>query len=69
MPHLSVPPGGDPAGLIAYLPLRTDDDGVPPPTRRVSLCWRRSFTRYEAIGALRRALGDCTLAGVQWVKT
>ncbi|MBQ6656173.1 MAG: hydrogen peroxide-inducible genes activator, partial [Ottowia sp.] len=69
VPHLSVPPGGDPAGLIAYLPLRADDDGAPPPTRRVALCWRRSFTRYEAIAALRRALGDCTLAGVQWVKT
>ena len=26
----------------------------PVPTRRVVLAWRRSFTRYEAIAALRR---------------
>ena len=36
-----------------------------PPTRRVVLAWRRSFTRYEAIAALRNAVYACELAGVQ----
>ncbi|MFM7331443.1 MAG: LysR substrate-binding domain-containing protein [Brachymonas sp.] len=36
-----------------------------PPTRRVVLVWRRSFTRYEAIAALRNAVYACELAGVQ----
>ncbi|OGB32566.1 MAG: LysR family transcriptional regulator [Burkholderiales bacterium RIFCSPLOWO2_12_FULL_61_40] len=48
---------------IKYLPLQ-DGDGVPPPTRRVVLAWRRSFTRYEAIAALRNAIYACELPGV-----
>jgi LysR family transcriptional regulator, hydrogen peroxide-inducible genes activator len=35
------------------------------PTRRVVLAWRRSFTRYEAIAALRNAIYACELPGVQ----
>ncbi len=38
---------------------------APAPTRRVVLAWRRSFTRYEAIAALRNAVHACDLAGVQ----
>ena len=34
------------------------------PTRRVVLAWRRTFTRYEAIAALRNAIYDCKLDGV-----
>ncbi len=34
-------------------------------TRRVVLAWRRSFTRYEAIAALRNAVYACELPGVQ----
>ena len=34
------------------------------PTRRVVLAWRRSFTRYEAIAALRNAVYACELPGV-----
>ena len=34
------------------------------PTRRVVLAWRRSFTRYEAIAALRNAIYACQLTGV-----
>jgi LysR family hydrogen peroxide-inducible transcriptional activator len=30
----------------------------------VVLAWRRSFTRYEAIAALRNAVYACELAGV-----
>ena len=34
------------------------------PCRRVVLVWRRSFTRYEAIAALRNAIYACELPGV-----
>ena len=37
----------------------------PVPTRRVVLAWRRSFTRYEAIAALRNAIYACELKGVK----
>ncbi len=36
-----------------------------PPTRRIVLAWRRSFTRYEAIAELRNAVYACELPGVQ----
>jgi LysR family hydrogen peroxide-inducible transcriptional activator len=49
--------------FIRYLPVQ-DGNGVPPPTRRVVLAWRRSFTRYEAIAALRNAIYACELPGV-----
>jgi len=35
------------------------------PTRRVVLAWRRTFTRYEAIAALRTAIYACPLTGVK----
>ncbi len=41
---------------VVYLPF-----DAPVPTRRVVLAWRRSFTRYEAIAALRNAVYACTL--------
>jgi LysR family hydrogen peroxide-inducible transcriptional activator len=37
----------------------------PVPTRRVVLAWRRTFTRYEAIAALRNAIYACPLIGVK----
>jgi LysR family hydrogen peroxide-inducible transcriptional activator len=49
---------------IRYLPI-LEDDGSAPPTRRVVLAWRRSFTRYEAIAALRNAVYACALPGVK----
>ncbi|NMM09638.1 MAG: hydrogen peroxide-inducible genes activator [Polaromonas sp.] len=45
--------------FIKYLPFEADV-----PTRRVVLAWRRSFTRYEAIAALRNAIYACELPGV-----
>lgn len=48
---------------ITYLPI-VDDAGGLPPTRRVVLVWRKSFTRYEAIAALRNAIYACELPGV-----
>ncbi|MBY0454454.1 MAG: LysR family transcriptional regulator [Burkholderiaceae bacterium] len=49
---------------IHYLPV-CEEDASPPPQRRVVLAWRRSFTRYEAIAALRNAIYACELPGVQ----
>jgi LysR family transcriptional regulator, hydrogen peroxide-inducible genes activator len=45
---------------MRYLPFDGD-----PPMRRVVLAWRRSFTRYEAIAALRNAVYACELPGVK----
>ena len=45
--------------FIKYLPFEGDV-----PSRRVVLAWRRSFTRYEAIAALRNAIYACELPGV-----
>ena len=49
--------------FVKYLPVQ-DDKGLLPPTRRIVLAWRRSFTRYEAIAALRNAIYKCELPGV-----
>jgi LysR family transcriptional regulator, hydrogen peroxide-inducible genes activator len=45
---------------VRYIPFKGE-----PPTRRVVLAWRRSFTRYEAIAALRNAVYACELPGVK----
>jgi len=50
--------------MVRYLPVR-DAGERDPPTRRVVLAWRRSFTRYEAIAALRNAIYACELPGVK----
>jgi LysR family hydrogen peroxide-inducible transcriptional activator len=50
-------------GFVKYLPV-VDEKGAAPPIRRVVLAWRRSFTRYEAIAALRNAIYACELPGV-----
>ena len=71
VPRLSVPDAKPPGKRAAsrldapvrYLPV-VDVHGGPPPTRRVVLAWRRSFTRYEAIAALRNAIYACPLTGV-----
>ncbi|MEY3146333.1 MAG: hypothetical protein RL342_2004 [Pseudomonadota bacterium] len=69
VPRLSVPKEAqlvsarrqrNPHPHIKYLPLAGE-----PTTRRVVLAWRRSFTRYEAIAALRNAVYACELAGVK----
>ncbi|HET9641965.1 MAG TPA: LysR substrate-binding domain-containing protein [Burkholderiaceae bacterium] len=62
VPQLSVPQpnGHDVAPLVRYIPF-----APPAPTRRVVLAWRRTFTRYEAIAALRNAVYACKLDGVK----
>ena len=46
--------------FVRYIPFAGDA-----PSRRVVLAWRRSFTRYEAIAALRTAVYACALPGVK----
>ena len=58
VPQLSVP--AKPQAQVVYVPFAR-----PVPTRRVALAWRRSFTRYEAIAALRNAIYACPLKGVK----
>ena len=69
VPRLSVPKEAlapkprrkrDEDPYVKYLPFEGD-----PPKRRVVLAWRRSFTRYEAIAALRNAIYACELPGVE----
>lgn len=65
VPQLSIPAvqaGQEQLSLLRYVPFSD-----PVPTRRVVLAWRRSFTRYEAIAALRNAVYQCALPGVQRV--
>ncbi len=58
VPALSVPKEVQPH-------LRYIRFAAPVPTRRVVLAWRKTFTRYEAIAALRNAVYGCELAGVK----
>jgi LysR family hydrogen peroxide-inducible transcriptional activator len=58
VPQLSVPK--EPQPHVVYVPF-----APPVPTRRVVLAWRRTFTRYEAIAALRNAVYACELPGVK----
>jgi LysR family hydrogen peroxide-inducible transcriptional activator len=58
VPALSVPK--EPQAHLRFVPF-----AEPVPTRRVVLAWRRTFTRYEAIAALRNAVYDCALGGVE----
>ena len=39
------------------------------PTRRISLVWRRSFPRIDAIHAVREALLQSKMVGVSWLPT
>ena len=57
VPQLSVPKDTQPQ--VVYVPF-----SEPVPTRRVVLAWRRTFTRYEAIAALRNVVYACPLDGV-----
>jgi LysR family hydrogen peroxide-inducible transcriptional activator len=57
VPQLSVP--AEPDKHVTYVPF-----APPVPSRRVVLAWRRTFTRYEAIAALRNAIYACPLVGL-----
>lgn len=69
VPRLSVPREAfaakpkrrnDDQAFVKYIPFEGE-----PPSRRVVLAWRRSFTRYEAIAALRNSIYACELPGVK----
>ena len=69
VPRLSVPKEAldsrprrrkEDQAFVKYIPFDGD-----PPTRRVVLAWRRSFTRYEAIASLRNSIYACELPGVK----
>jgi len=69
VPRLSVPKEAleprpkrrrEDQAFVRYIPFEGE-----PPSRRVVLAWRRSFTRYEAIAALRNAIYACELPGVK----
>jgi LysR family hydrogen peroxide-inducible transcriptional activator len=69
VPRLSVPKDAfasrprrrsDDQSFVKYIPFEGE-----PPNRRVVLAWRRSFTRYEAIAALRNSIYACELPGVK----
>ena len=60
LPRPKVKAAAQDEPFIKYLPFSGE-----PPTRRVVLVWRRSFTRYEAIAALRNAIYACELPGVK----
>jgi LysR family hydrogen peroxide-inducible transcriptional activator len=51
------------AGRASSRTSATCPSPTPVPTRRVVLAWRRTFTRYEAIAALRNAIYACPLPG------
>ena len=61
VPALSMPRADFPGSSVH---LRHVPFSAPIPTRRVVLAWRRSFTRYEAIAALRNAIYACQLDGM-----
>jgi len=69
VPRLSVPRDAfatrpkrrsDDQAFVKYIPFEGE-----PPSRRVVLAWRRSFTRYEAIADLRNSIYGCELPGVK----
>lgn len=62
VPQLSLPEASQ---ALANPHLRYIPFSDPVPTRRVVLVWRRTFTRYEAIAALRNAIYACALPGVK----
>ena len=79
VPRLGVPAAALAAQAAATVPPKKGAKKAPPfeaplvtylpfvghiPSRRVVLVWRRSFTRYEAVAALRNAIYACELPGV-----
>jgi LysR family hydrogen peroxide-inducible transcriptional activator len=57
LPRTARPDGGD--KLLDYVPFK-----APVPSRQVSLVWRKSFPRPQAIDTLRRAVLGAPLPGV-----
>jgi LysR family transcriptional regulator, hydrogen peroxide-inducible genes activator len=62
LPMSSVPDKPSKRDLLRYVPFVK-----PVPDRRVVIAWRKSFTRLEAIEAVRQAVLACDLNGVQFL--
>ena len=62
LPQSSIPEKTSKRDLLRYIPF-----SKPQPHRRVVLAWRKSFTRLEAIEAVRQAIFTSGMPGVQWV--
>jgi LysR family hydrogen peroxide-inducible transcriptional activator len=60
LPQASVPDMQAQNGMLRYLPF-----DEPAPSRRVVIAWRKSFTRPQAVEAVRQAVLACDLHGVQ----
>ncbi len=67
VPGLSVPRQQQEQDLLRYLPIVEAEEDEPP-KRRMVLVWRRNFSRYGAIAALRNAIYACDFPGVQWLR-
>ena len=59
LPKASVPASAGADDILRYLPFDN-----PPPSRRVVIAWRKSFTRQGAIDTIRKIVLSCTLNGV-----
>jgi LysR family transcriptional regulator, hydrogen peroxide-inducible genes activator len=62
LPMSSVPDKPSKRDMLRYVPFVK-----PVPDRRVVIAWRKSFTRPEAIEAVRQAVLACDLHGVQFL--
>lgn len=63
LPSSSVPQPVPKDSLLSYIPLHE----VGGTERTVALVWRKSFSRKEAVDALREGVMNCKLNGVQFV--
>ena len=63
LPAASVPNTQAKDGMLRYIPF-----SEPAPSRRVVIAWRKSFTRRPAIEAVREAVLDCELHGVEMLR-
>ena len=59
LPKASVPASTSAKDMLRYLPF-----DHPPPSRRVVIAWRKTFTRQGAIDAVRQTVLSCALNGV-----
>jgi LysR family transcriptional regulator, hydrogen peroxide-inducible genes activator len=62
LPQSSIPEKPSKRDLLRYIPFTK-----PVPDRRVVLAWRKSFTRLEAVEAVRQAVLHCGMTGVHWL--
>lgn len=63
LPRASVPDMDAKDGMLRYVPL-----SEPVPSRRVVIAWRKSFTRSAAVEAVRQAVLNCPLPGVEMLR-